>query len=99
MRRLPPVLKVGGALAVLAAAAGLLLGLRSEPLSETDAISRWAADYAAETGRAVTDCAAAPDPREGVWIVVRCGSGPAARVYPLDRSGRLILPDGGGPST
>ena len=98
MRPLPPVLLVTGALSLAAAALGLSFGMRASPLTETHVIEAFAADYMAETGGAATDCAAAPDPRPNVWLVVRCGTGAGARVYPVDARGRLVEGEGG-PST
>ncbi len=97
-RRVSSVILVLGGLAFAAAGLGLITGLRWADLDESDVIEVWAEKYVAETGGAATDCAAAPGAREGVWLVVSCGSGPDRRVYPLDRSGRLIEWSGGAPS-
>ncbi|MEM6825565.1 MAG: hypothetical protein AAF566_10670 [Pseudomonadota bacterium] len=99
MWRLPPIVLAGGLLALTAAGLGLSLGLRWAPVSETEVIETWAADYVRETGGTRTDCAATPDPRQDVWMVIRCGQGDKGRVYPVDRMGRLVLPDARAPST
>ena len=77
-------------MSLLAAALGLSLGLRTERLSETEVIETWASTYVDETGGKPTDCAATPDPRPEIWLTIRCGRGANARVYPVDRMGRLV---------
>jgi hypothetical protein len=97
-RGLSPVILVLGGLAFAAAGIGWITGLRWAEVDESDVIEIWAERYVAETGGPATDCAAAPGQRDAVWLVVSCGSGPERKVYPLDRSGRLIERSGGSPS-
>jgi hypothetical protein len=81
------------ALAVVAGAFGLWLGVRAIPPDETAIIEAQAARYVAQTGRAATDCAARPSPITGVRLVVTCGSDWAVAV---DRWGRPVpMPDPG----
>ncbi|MEM1066942.1 MAG: hypothetical protein AAGJ74_15685 [Pseudomonadota bacterium] len=96
MSRARPAVIVAGALSVAALGFGLVLG-RAGDLSETDVINHYADRYAAETGRPRTDCLAVPGADE-VWISVRCTGAGAARVFDVDRRGRL-LSGGAGPST
>jgi hypothetical protein len=93
-----PTVLVFCGLAAAAAVLGLITGLRWADLDETDVIGIWAREYVDETGGSPSDCAAVPDARDDVWLVVSCGRGPDRRVYPLDRSGRLIERSGGAPS-
>lgn len=52
---------------------GLRWGVKVATLTETDVITRIAQDYAAQgQGRNMTDCAASPSPRAGVWLAIRC---------------------------
>lgn len=55
--------------------AGAFWGLRSIPPSETQIIDAAAAAYVAETGGALTDCAARPSALERVRLVVICADG------------------------
>ena len=75
-----------------AAAFGLWLGGRNL-VSETDVIEAGAALYMAETGGAATECVGVPGTGL-VWIAVRCGSEPNARVYRYSRQGTLMAPGG-----
>lgn len=62
-------------------------------MTETDVIEHYAAEYVADgpEGAKLTDCVAVPGEVEPVWIVVHCGEGEAARQYPADRRGRLVV--------
>lgn len=79
------VLSVVGLVAV-AAGLGLLLGKRAVTTTETDVIEQVAARYVAETGAALTDCAARPAASTGLWLVVAC----AGHEYFVDRFGRIV---------
>lgn len=86
-------------LAVLTVVAGLLLfrqGWIAAHMTETDVINHYAARYVADHGGSRTDCIALPGRADDVWIEVRCG---ATVIYPVDRAGRLVLPDVSGPET
>ncbi len=96
MTRLRPALIVAAALSVAALGFGIALG-RAGDLSETDVINHYADRYAAETGRPRTDCLAVPG-AGGIWLSVRCAGAGEARVFDVDRRGRLLSP-AEGPST
>ena len=86
-------------LAVLTVIAGLLVfrqGWIAAHLTETDVINHYAARYVTDHGGQKADCLAVPGRTAGVWIEVRCG---ADVIYPVDRSGRLVLRDITGPNT
>ncbi len=88
MRVLPVVL---GAMALAAAAVGLIAGQRAVRLDPSAHIARFAALYVAETGGQATDCIGVPGAGE-VWLTVRC-SGEVRRVYDVTRRGRLAPRD------
>ncbi|MDG3040789.1 hypothetical protein [Roseicyclus marinus] len=78
------------ALVAVAAALGLLVGMRAVPPTETEIILEAAARYVAETGGAATECAGRPAPVAGVRLVVTCGADWALAV---DEWGRpVVLP-------
>lgn len=77
------------ALTVIAGAFGFWLGLRWEPLDETQVISRVIDFHVAQTGGAASDCVAIPGNGE-VWLLVQCG----AVSYSVDSLGRLMAPMG-----
>lgn len=82
------------ALATLALALGVWLGVGARPLTETEIIEAAAALYVAETGGAPTDCAARPSAAPGVHLVVTCAAGdgtPWAAAY--DPRGRKLPAD------
>ena len=84
---------------MLTVVAGLLVfrqGWIVAHMTETDVINHYAARYVTDHGGRISDCVAVPGRAPGVWIEVRCGLGV---VYPVDRTGRLILPDTSGPNT
>jgi len=58
------------ALCAVAAALGLWLGIRREPMDESDAIIAVIDRYVAETGGAKTECVAVPG--DDVWLRVLC---------------------------
>ncbi|QXT39199.1 hypothetical protein [Gymnodinialimonas ceratoperidinii] len=60
------------ALLALAGAFGLYLGVVMAPPSESEIIARHAAEYVAETGRALSDCYGVPSGIEGVHLIVVC---------------------------
>ena len=76
------------ALVAVATGVGLLWGLDSRPPTETEVIEAAAADYVAETGGALTDCAARPADLPGIWLVVVCADGDWVTAY--DRQGRVV---------
>lgn len=80
------------ALVAMAAGIGFWIGLRWQPLDETQVISRIASHHVQKTGGSVEDCVAVPGQRD-VWLRVTCG----AHVYRVDARGRLMQPKG--PST
>jgi hypothetical protein len=85
------------ALLGLALGFGLLWGLRSQPLTDTEIIDAAASVYVAETGGARTDCAARPADLPDVRLVVTCADGRWVAAY--DRHGRVVevgraFPDG-----
>jgi len=88
-----PVLWVIAGLSLTAGVLGYCTGSTVADLSETEAIRFYAQVYAAETGGALTDCAAVPG-TGAVWLVVRCSADSGARTYRVDRRGGLI--DGAG---
>lgn len=88
MRRHARIFAPVAALILGAGVLGWLLGARSVTPGETEVITRMAALYVDEGGRA-TDCAAQPAMSEGLWLVVRCGCATAAREYFVDDFGRL----------
>ncbi|MEL6533509.1 MAG: hypothetical protein AAFN09_08315 [Pseudomonadota bacterium] len=74
---------------VISATIGFLLGRGSVPPSESEIIDRLAAGYAAETGGALTDCAARPGPGEA-WLTVFCDGDAGRFAYSVDRYGRAL---------
>lgn len=84
------VLRVVLGLAVVAAGAGLWLGLHRAPLTETEAIETAVQRYVAETGGKRTDCVAVPGNDAAVWIVVNCGTAARISRYRIGYDGGLI---------
>jgi len=80
-----------GLLTVFAGYVGYRLG---QPLSEGDVIVHWAQHYVETTkGSAVTDCAARPDARGHVWLVLTCvdpSSDSAPVIYEIGPHGGLV---------
>ena len=70
---------------------GLRYGLHAVRLTETDVITAYAERHVARFGGALSDCYAENGADHGVWIVVRCAAGPAARgqSYFVNRLGWL----------
>lgn len=64
-------LPLAGILAV-AGAIGLWLGVASSPISESEIIERWAAEYVTLTGGDRLDCYAVPSGVAGVRMIVIC---------------------------
>jgi hypothetical protein len=60
------------ALLALSGAVGLYLGIAYAPVSESEIIERYAADYVAETGGDRLDCYGVPSGVEGVRLMVIC---------------------------
>ncbi|EKE45140.1 hypothetical protein OCGS_0835 [Oceaniovalibus guishaninsula JLT2003] len=86
-------------LAVPAAVAGWAWGRLPDEGDAIRAVAQRhvAAMAAAGQGAAETDCVGRPGSGPGVWIAVICRSGAgAARIYRLDRRGRILPP--GAPS-
>jgi hypothetical protein len=86
-------------LALLTLVAVLLVfrqGWIAAHMTETDVINHYATRYVADHGGRISDCVAVPGRAAGIWIEVRCG---AKVIYPVDRTGRLVLPDLSGPNT
>jgi len=79
------------ALVAAAGGIGLWLGGRNVPPSETTIIDAAAQAYVAETGGALTDCAARPSALPDVRLVVICADG--AWVAGFDRFGRPVSID------
>jgi hypothetical protein len=76
------------ALVLLGVTLGGVWGLRSIPPSETAIIDAAAAAYVAQTGGALTDCAARPSALEGVRLVVTCADG--AWIAAFDGFGNMV---------
>lgn len=85
------VLLTTAGLTLFAGVLGFWLGLRWEPLDESDAISRVIALHVEQTGQDGTDCVAVPG-ADPVWIEVICGT----LRYDVDRQGRVSIRRGGG---
>jgi len=75
-------------LLLLGIGAGAIWGLRSIPPTETEIIDAAAAAYVAETGGALTDCAARPSALAEVRLVVICADG--AWVAAFDTYGAAV---------
>jgi hypothetical protein len=88
MKGVPLPLLPVAVLVVLAAAGGVLWWSSIAPLPETRIIDAAAAAYVADTGGALTDCAARPSALEGVRLVVICADG--AWVAAFDARGRRL---------
>jgi len=82
------------AIAALAGAFGLYLGVVSIPPSESDILDHHAARYVAETGGALTDCYGVPSGVEGVRMIVVCDpAGGAVWFVAVDAAGRAVDED------
>ena len=78
----------------LALMAGLWLGLRADPPSESAIISHAAAIYVAETGGAATDCHAVPTDVLGLRLLVICrAEGAVPWIYAADDWGQRVPMD------
>lgn len=77
------------ALVLCAGVLGFVLGRNGQAGDEGVAVSRVAALYVAQTGGQAGDCVGVPGQGE-VWVRVTCG----ARLYIVDRSGRITTPQG-----
>lgn len=78
------ILVTTAALTVFAGAVGFWMGLRWQPLDETQMISGVVARYVTDHEGAPTDCVAVPG-SGAVWIAVSCG--PVQ--YSIDVRGRV----------
>ena len=74
-------------LVALGALWALRLGRIAATLTESDVIAAQAADYAARTGRPVSDCRAFPGSSAGIWIVVVCEGDGMRTEYFVNRLG------------
>ena len=92
------VLRIVIVLVCVAAMLGYWLGQRQAALSETDVINAVADRYVSETGGQRHDCVARPDARDGIWVVINCGTASSINQYLVDHQGRLVSP-GGMPET
>lgn len=82
------------ALLALAGAFGFYLGVASAPLTESEIIERYAAEYVAETGGARTDCYGVPSGVDGVRLVVICeAEGSEAWFRAVDARGEWVDED------
>ena len=72
-------------LCAMSAVVGLWVGLKWQPLDETQVISRIANAHLQERGGRAEDCFAVPGVGE-VWLQVAC----AGTVYKVDRRARVI---------
>lgn len=76
-------------LVLLGAVMAFRLGWIAVHLTETAAIEAYAERYQRAVGQTgVPDCVAWPG--SGVWLVIRCGQGEAAREYHVNRFGGLL---------
>ena len=80
-----------GLLTVFAGYMGYRMG---QPLNESDVIVHWAQHYVDTVqGAVATDCAARPDARGHVWIVLTCADPRGERdavVYQIATNGGLV---------
>lgn len=80
------------AVLALAGVFGLWLGVASAPMTESEVIERYAAEYVTETGGERTDCYAVPAGVEGVWMIVICeAEGSEAWFRAVDARGDRVL--------
>lgn len=82
------------ALLALAGAFGLYLGVASAPISESDIIERYAAEYVDSTGGDRLDCYGVPSGVEGVRLMVICeAEGSEAWFAAVDARGARVDAD------
>lgn len=90
-RRRGPVVLVAGGCAALAAVLGYQW---QRPVSDTDIIDRYAAEFVATTGGQATECQAVPGGTETIRMVITCAAGTEREtIYHVGpRGARLTAP-------